>query len=265
MSEELQNAVTTGEETTEQQNPAEQAVQGDAGQAEQQTAQEGETPQQQQERTFRQSELDGIIKDRIARERQRFEGEMQKNPALSYLTQKAQRLGITVEQLIANDQKYEQQQQLNKLIEQNIPPEFAKEMLESRQFRQKYQQTQQALQRQQAQQKMYSEFLEAYPEAKPEDIPPEVWGAVKKGETLLSAYTRYENKQLREKLAGATQEAQVQQANEKNAAASAGSAKSGKATQGYISKEVFEQNKHNQKWMDANYDNIVSSMNKWGQ
>ena len=235
MSAELQNAVTTGEETTEQQNPAEQAVQGDAGQVEQPTPQE-----QQQERMFRQSELDGIIKDRIARERQRFEGEMQKNPALSYLTQKAQRLGISVEQLIANDQRYEQQQELNRLLQQNIPPEYAKEMLESRQFRQKYQQTQQVLQRQQAQQKMYSEFLEAYPEAKPEDIPPEVWGAVKKGETLLSAYTRYENKKLREQLNGAQTQQKTAEANGKNAQSSPGSAKSTGKTGQFFTREQVE-------------------------
>lgn len=260
MSDELTNTVTAD---GGQQNPIEQAGTGDAGQVEQGTTQD--TTQQQQERTFRQSELDSIIKDRIAREQQRFDREMKSNPVLSYLTQKAQRLGISVDQLIANDRRYERQQEIDKLVQQNIPPEYAKKLLEHDKIMNEYQADKQTRAREQAQQKMYGEFLSAYPDTKPEEIPPEVWQAVKKGETLLSAYTRYENKQLREKLAGTQQQQQTQQANEKNAAASTGSAKSGKAGQGYISKEVFEQNKHNQKWMDANYDNIVSSMNKWSQ
>ena len=241
MSEELNTATTGGDNLENQQDPSQQVDNGDTG-LEGQTAPENDTQTQQtqQERMFRQSELDGIIKDRIARERQRFEGEMQKNPALSYLTQKAQRLGISVEQLIANDQRYEQQQELNRLLQQNIPPEYAKEMLESRQFRQKYQQTQQVLQRQQAQQKMYSEFLEAYPEAKPEDIPPEVWGAVKKGETLLSAYTRYENKKLREQLNGAQTQQKTAEANGKNAQSSPGSAKSTGKTGQFFTREQVE-------------------------
>ena len=58
--------------------------------------------------------------------RQKYEAELNKHkPTLSYLEQKAQRLGLTVEQLIENDRKWEEQQKLNKLIQKNIPPERA--------------------------------------------------------------------------------------------------------------------------------------------
>lgn len=40
-------------------------------------------------------------------------------------------------------------------------------------------------------------FMTAYPEVTPEDIPQQVWGAVNAGETLVSAYARYENRQLK--------------------------------------------------------------------
>ncbi len=201
----------------------------------------------------------GLNYDRIYPEYEK----LRNNPHLSYLEQKAQKLGITVEQLIENDRKYEEQEALNQLVQQNIPPEYAKEMLENRKFRESYQSQQQQAQAQQAKQKMFGEFLEAYPDVKNEDIPPEVWQAVKRGESLLNAYIRYENKQFREKLAGFEQQQQTQAANDKNAAASAGSAKTQGKTGGFISREQFDTNKSNQKWVMDNLDLIEQSRKHW--
>lgn len=68
------------------------------------------------------------------------------------------------------------------------------------------------------------QFLSAYPDFKdPKDIPSEVWDAVNKGETLLSAYRTYENKQLREELQKVKAEADAKIQKEKNKSRSTGS------------------------------------------
>ena len=43
-------------------------------------------------------------------------------------------------------------------------------------------------------------FLKSYPDVKPSDIPKEVWDGVNAGESLVSAYTRYQNTQANEKI-----------------------------------------------------------------
>jgi len=158
--------------------------------------------------------------------RQKYEAELNKHkPTLSYLEQKAQRLGLTVEQLIENDRKWEEQQALNDLIQKNIPEEYAKEMLENRKFREQYQIEKQQREQKEKEQKMYLEFLEAYPNVKPEEVPVEVWQEVAKGRNLLDAYIRYENQKLKAEMAKYQQQQQNQQANQANAASSTGSAR----------------------------------------
>jgi len=220
------DAATAGGEG--QQNSSEPAADtGNATQEEQTATQETpqETAQEKQERLFKQSELDAIIKDRLAREKQRYEAELKKHPVLSYLEEKARKLGISVEQLIENDRKYEEQQKLNELIQQNIPPEFAQKLLEHDKIVQEYQTEKQIREQKEKEQKMYLEFLEAYPDVKPEDVPVEVWQEVAKGRSLLDAYIRYENQKLKAEMAKYQQQQQNQQANQTNAASSTGSAR----------------------------------------
>jgi len=222
-----------------------------------------ETAQEKQERLFKQSELDAIIKDRLTREKQRYEAELKKHPVLSYLEEKAQKLGISVEQLIENDRKWEEQQKLNELIQQNIPPEFAQKLLEHDKIVQEYQTEKQIREQKEKEQKMYLEFLEAYPDVKPEDVPAEVWQEVAKGRNLLDAYVRYENQKLKAEMAKYQQQQQTQAANMKNAASSTGSVRDGGNGAEFISFEEFEANKHDQSWVVKNYNRIMKSRAKW--
>lgn len=150
----IDTATTDGE--LDQQTSTEQVETGDTAQV--------ETAEEKQERLFKQEEVDRIVQTRIAREQQRFENERKNNPTLTYLEKKAQTLGMTVEQLIENDRKYEEQQKINQLVQQNIPPDIAKEVYESRKFRETYTTKEKEQQKKQETQQMYSEFLEAYPE-----------------------------------------------------------------------------------------------------
>lgn len=61
-------------------------------------------------------------------------------------------------------------------------------------------------------------FIKAFPDVKADDIPESVWLEVMNGADLTSAYTRYENKQLRNRIAAIEQ-------NQKNAERSTGSRK----------------------------------------
>lgn len=161
-----------------------------------------------------------------AEQRQKYEAELNKHkPTLSYLEQKAQRLGVTVDQLIENDRKWEEQQALNELIQKNIPDEYAKEILENRKFREQYQKEKAEREKQEKERQMMAEFLDAYPDVKPEDIPVEVWVEVNKGRNLLDAYIRHENQKLKAEMAKYQQQQQNQQANQANAATSTGSVK----------------------------------------
>lgn len=69
------------------------------------------------------------------------------------------------------------------------------------------------------------DFIKAYPEQArdPEKLPKEVWDAVHGGETLVSAYRAYENKQLKAQLEQQKADADRRAQEEKNKARSTGS------------------------------------------
>lgn len=268
MSEEVMNAIS-GEEI--QQDSSETAVETvNATAGEQETAEETpqETQQEKQERLFKQADVDRIIQERLARERQKFDSELKSNPHLSYLEKKAQKLGITVEKLIENDQKWEQQQRLNELVQRNIPKEYAEKLLKVDELEQWKTQTekqrQEEAKRQQQQEnnrKMYAEFMQTYPDVKPEQIPAEVWQMVKQGHRLASAYAMHENKLLKQQLSGVEQQQQTQQANLKNAAASTGSVKSSGKTGTFFTREQVAAMSRDE--IRENYAAIKESEKHW--
>jgi len=60
-----------------------------------------------------------------------------------------------------------------------------------------------------------------------------------------------------------TTQQQIEQANNKNAATSTGSAKTSGKTGGFISKEEFEANKHDMKWLQKNLSTLDESRKHW--
>lgn len=62
-----------------------------------------------------------------------------------------------------------------------------------------------AQQQAQARKQDIEAFYQSYPGVDPKSIPPEVWGAVRGGDTLTNAYTRWENKRLQAELAAERQ------------------------------------------------------------
>jgi len=124
-------------------------------------------------------------------------------------------------------QALQEQEMENKIRAQysNVPDEIVNELLEGKRFREQYQTEKQTSEQKAAEQKMYADFLEAYPDIKPEEIPAEVWKEVKEGKNLTDAYVRYENKRLKDEMSKYQQQQQTQQANDKNAVTSTGAVK----------------------------------------
>jgi C-terminal processing protease CtpA/Prc len=137
------------------------------------------------------------------------------------------------------------------------------ELVESKRFREETLAEKKAREEKEAENKQYTDFLEAYPDVKPEDIPVEVWKEHKAGRNLLDAYIRYENQRLKDEMAKYQTQQQIEQANSKNAASSTGSAKTSGKTGGFISKEDFEANKHDMKWVQKNLSILEESRRHW--
>jgi hypothetical protein len=108
---------------------------------------------------------------------------------------------------------------------------------------------------------MYAEFLELYPDVKPDQIPAEVWQLVQQGHRLASAYAMHENKLLKQQLSGVEQQQQTQQANLKNAAASTGSVKSSGKTGTFFTREQVAAMSRDE--IRENYTAIKESEKHW--
>lgn len=225
----IDTATADGEIGTEQQTSTEQVETGDTAQVEQTTTQE--TAQEKQERLFKQSELDAIIEKRLAKERQRFENEAKtaaQQARDSWIAEQGYEWkGKPIKTEAEYKQALQEQEMENKIRAQyqNVPDEIVNELLEGKRFREQYQTEKQTAEQKAAEQKMYADFLEAYPDIKPEDIPVDVWKEVKAGRNLTDAYVRYENKRLKDEMSKYQQQQQTQQANDKNAVTSTGAVK----------------------------------------
>lgn len=150
-----------------------------------------------------------------------------------------------------------EQDRINKLVEQNIPEEYAKELIESKKFREQYESELKQKQEEAERLAELKEFQKEFPDAKLDEIPQEVFEDVAKGKTLTDAYSRYEVKALKAQLE------QLKKTQE-NAQASTGSAAgNGNVPDDFISEEVFQTNRSNMNWVTRNYDKIQKSRAKW--
>jgi hypothetical protein len=104
-------------------------------------------------------------------------------------------------------------------------PEIIK-MLAEMQFKQKQKDAESAVQQQKQDEdakkdKMFAAFVKAYPDVK--ELPPEVVQKMNEGEDLTAAYTAFENKSLKEKLANIETQKKVEEKNQNNKETALGS------------------------------------------
>lgn len=132
---------------------------------------------------------------------------------LSYITSKAQSMGISAKDYIQKVKDFEKQQEQAKieqhtqsLMDRGIDEETARSVAETRAYMEQlknekaeFEKQKAELQAQKDKDREYEEFLKAYPEVKAEEIPVEVFENAK-SIGMKSAYAQYENKLLKEKI-----------------------------------------------------------------
>jgi hypothetical protein len=174
---------------------------------------------------------------------------------------------------IKTEAEYRQALREQELVKQyqarGLPEEVVDELLQNRKFREEYQAKEKTFQEKERREKDYTEFDEWHTKtfgkvANPEDIPPEVWEAVKQGVSMKHAFMEHSYSGINSRISELEAKLQTQQANDKNAANSTGSVKtSGALPQGFISKEDYVANKSDPRWVQANHDTLVTSMKHW--
>lgn len=151
----------------------------------------------------------------------------------------------------------EEKEKFNELVKNNIPEDLAKEIMEGRKFREQLEAERKARELEEKQKAEFQDFLQTFPDTKPEDIPTDVWILNAAGVPLKYAYMEHSYKQLREKEL-------KNKANEANAKTSTGGVTGqGEVPDGFISFDTFETNKSDRNWIMKNYNKIMESRKHW--
>ena len=144
--------------------------------------------------------------------------DLQNDPTRAVFEEQAQSAGLTLQEYANRLKEFQQASAINKIAKEfmaknpdateEIAKQYAQseyrnqEALKAQQKAQEAQRTEQ--ERQSRAQEQVAAFVNEYPDVNIRELPQEVVDDINKnGETLLSAYRRYENKQLRAELAAA--------------------------------------------------------------
>ncbi|MBO0959560.1 hypothetical protein J1P26_07410 [Neobacillus sp. MM2021_6] len=155
------------------------------------------------EMTARELAQKGLNYDKVQEKLQALESD----PRLNFIESLANQNGMTADEYIQAVTQQMEQSRIDELVQQNIPEEYAREMLESRKFREQLEQERQTKAQQEKQNAEYNEFFEHFKQANGRDfdsnkdeIPESVWQATQSGVPLKFAYMAHENEQLRQQL-----------------------------------------------------------------
>ena len=168
--------------------------------------------------------------------------------------------------------EYKKAIEIEKLVKDNLPKEFAEEMVESREFRERTQKEKAVMQKQIDQANENQEFLKAYPEVglkiqernlKGESIedlvPQSVFDYAKeKGVSLTDAYTRHENTLLKAKL---KEFESASNKNTENEIASTGSVTGNDSKETYFTEEQVRKMTTDE--VRKNYKRVLESRKQW--
>lgn len=133
--------------------------------------------------------------------------EIQNDPRLAFVEELAQAEGMDTSQFMDAFRQQQQQAQIDELVQQNIPEEYAREMVESRKDREERKREKEEQQKQQQQDQEAQEFFDYFKEAngrqfdsEKDEIPQEVWDMNQNGVPMKYAYMEYHNNQLNSQL-----------------------------------------------------------------
>lgn len=154
---------------------------------------------------------------------------LEHSKAFSYVSKKAQELGMTVDQYMDQVEQYEKEQEkakeqerIDEMIANGVPEDVAKEVVATSQLRKQLQEEKNQLEKEKQEReenekknREYADFLEAFPDVKAEDIPKEVFLDAQKS-NLTTAYLKWQNAEQKKQIERLKQ-------NEKNRSSSVGS------------------------------------------
>lgn len=193
----------------------------------------------------------GANYDKVYEKLQSFESD----PRLSFVEKQAQKYGMGIDEYLQAVEEAERQEEINRLVEENIPESIAKELYENRKFREQMSAKEQEFAVQEQRTKDYQQFLQQFPDVNPENISPDVWQMVNQGMSLTDAYVRWDYNNLRTK-------AHTQQVNSELADKSTGPITgNGNPTSGFFTREQVKA--MSQDDVMKNYDSIMESMKTW--
>lgn len=138
---------------------------------------------------------------------------LEHSKAMSYITNKAEELGMSVDEYMEQVENYEREQQkqreqekLEDMIANGVPEDVAKEVIATSQLRKELQAEKNKLEKEKQEQlnkeskdKEYADFIKEFPEVKPEDIPKEVF-AEAENSSLREAYMKYQLEEQRKQI-----------------------------------------------------------------
>ena len=154
---------------------------------------------------------------------------LQNSKVEQYVSKKARELGMSVDEYIEQVENYEREQEkekekarLEEMINNGVPEDVAKEVIATSQLRKQLEEEKAQLKEREEKakaendkNKQYADFVEQFPNVKPEDIPKEVFEKAQSSD-LVSAYKDWLITDLQTKL-------QIKEQNEKNANSAIGS------------------------------------------
>lgn len=138
---------------------------------------------------------------------------LQNSKAETYIKNKAEELGITVDEYMDQVEEYEKQQKaekeqerLEEMMESGVPEELAREVIATAELRRQLQIKENELKEREKENEKkakenqeYEDFMKNFPDVNPEDIPKEVFEEAVNSD-LSSAYMKYKMKDLEEQL-----------------------------------------------------------------
>ena len=133
---------------------------------------------------------------------------LREDPAIAIINELAEQSGMSREAYIAQIRENQRAQEMKRLVQQGIPEQYAKELMEARKSTmelkrqiEELRDVQQEQQRAQKQRDMWAEFFRAHPDVEGYDALPEtVKQQIAAGAEPGAAYMAYENAQLKAQL-----------------------------------------------------------------
>lgn len=217
------------------------------------------------EKTFTQAELNDIIKSRVERERESTAKRVAQEARDAYIAEQGYVHPIS-KQPIKSEAEYNQAVRDQELFEsyqkEGYPDEAIQRILDVEKSQQETAAKLSEYESRSHTDREFKAFLEAYPDAKPEEIPASVWAEFNAGKSLVDAYKDYDYlliKQERDKL---LQAKQIEQQNNENAASSTGSVTgNGTSTPTFFTQDQVS--KMSNADVNKNWNAINESMKKW--